>query len=65
MRFTSVCTIAAIVPTRSDATARPHTAGLQSTPYSGNVPTKMRSSAANPAALVADPMNAVTGVGAP
>ena len=31
MRFTSVCTTAAMLPTRSDSTASPKTAGRQST----------------------------------
>ena len=43
MRFTSVCTTAAMLPTSSDSTASPKTAGRQSTSYSRNAPTKMRS----------------------
>ncbi len=31
MRFTSVCTTAATLPTTSDSTARPNTIGRQST----------------------------------
>src|SRR3954465_932054 len=65
MRLTSVCTTAAIEPTRSDSTARPAIAGRQSTEYTWNAPTKIRRSAANAAAFVAAAMNAVTGVGAP
>ena len=65
MRFTSVCTIAATLPTTSESTASANTIGRQSTLYSANEPTKMRRMAANAAALVADAMNAVTGVGDP
>ena len=54
-----------MLPTSSVSTASTHTAGRQSARYCGNEMRKMRSIAANPAALVADAMNAVTGVGAP
>ena len=65
MRFTSVCTIAAMLPTSSDSTASTNTIGRQSTLYSANEPTNTRRIAANAAAFVADAMNAVTGVGDP
>src|SRR5207244_3867966 len=49
----------------SERIASAPTAGRQSLRNSGNDTWNTRSSAANPATLVADDMNAVTGVGAP
>src|SRR5262245_10559372 len=54
-----------MLPTASDSAASTHTAGRQSERYRGKATPNTRSSAANPAALVADDMKAVTGVGAP
>src|ERR687898_395991 len=65
MRFTSFWTTAATLPTTSDAIASAPTAGRQSFRNSGNDTWNTRTRAANPATLVADDMNAVTGVGAP
>ena len=54
-----------MLPTSRVRTARAQIAGRQSVRYGANAMRRTRSSAANPAALVADAMNAVIGVGAP
>src|SRR6516165_2224593 len=56
---------AAMLPTARVSAASAHTAGRQSSRYVGNASVNTRIRAAKPAALVADDMNAVTGVGAP
>src|SRR2546421_2310654 len=65
MRLTSFWTMATTLPTASDSMARAPIAGRQSSLNNGNATVNTRSNAANPATLVADDMNAVTGVGAP
>ena len=65
IRFTLVCTTAITDPTTSVSTASTQIAGRQSSRQCGSATTSTRSIAANAAALPADAMNAVTGVGAP
>src|SRR5436853_1672340 len=65
MRLTLVCTTASTEPTRRLRTASAHTIGRQSVDLGPNVEKKIRSSAANPAALAAAAMKPVTGVGEP
>src|SRR5213080_1536337 len=65
MRLMSLCTRARIEPTSSVSTATTHTTGFHWSRRLGKVARKMRSSAANPAALAAAAMNPVAGVGEP
>ena len=66
IRFTFVCTTAMIDPTNSGEHGQhPDRPAASRRDSSAARPTSTRSSAANAAALPADAMNAVTGVGAP
>ncbi len=60
-----VCEMATTFPTTIVSAARPHSTGTRSTSRDGRAVTKIRSRAANPAALAPTAMKPVTEVGAP